>query len=86
MAVVRRDGHMRTAATEAAGTAAGRMASVVAAAQVGITIYDADDDRRRRCCPRGAAMADVKMTMVGERGGDETSRQRRGGYKATTRQ
>jgi len=55
---VRRDGHIRTAATEAAEMAAGRTASVVAAAPVGITIYDASGDRRRRRCPRGAATAD----------------------------
>ena len=43
-----RDGHIRTAATEAAETVTGRTASVVAAAPVGITTYDADGDRRRR--------------------------------------
>jgi hypothetical protein len=44
--------------------------SVVAAAPVGITTYDADGDHRRRRCPRGAATADVTMTMAGERGGE----------------
>ena len=87
--------------TEAAETAAGRTASVVAAAPVGITTYDADGDRRRRHCPRGAATADVMMTMAGERGGrgdgeatarrrrgegEATARRRRGDGKATTRQ
>jgi hypothetical protein len=72
--------------TEAAETAAGRTASVVAAAPVGITTYDADGDRRRRHCPRGAATADVMMTMAGERGGEATARRRRGDGEATTRQ
>ncbi len=31
-------------------------------------------------------MADVMMTMAGKRGGEVTARQRRGDYKATTRQ
>ena len=52
------------------------MAPVVAAAPVGITTYDADGDRRCRRCPRGAAMADVMMTMAGERGGEAMARQR----------
>ena len=59
---------------------------MVAAAPVGITTYDADGDRRRRRCPRGAATADVMMTMVGERGGEATARRRRGDGEATTRQ
>jgi hypothetical protein len=75
------------------------MASVVAAAPVEITTYNADGDHRRRCCPRGAATADVgvMMMMAGERGGEAmarrrrgdgeaTTRRRRGEYKATTRQ
>ncbi len=67
-----------TAATEAAEMAAGRTTSVVAAAPVGITTYDADGDHRRRRCPRGAVTADVDvmMTMVGERGGEVTARRR----------
>jgi hypothetical protein len=52
------------------------MAPVVAAAPVGITTYDADGDRRCRRCPRGAATADVMMTMAGERGGEAMARQR----------
>jgi hypothetical protein len=41
--------------------------------------YNADGDRRRRRCgPRGALMADVMMTMVGERGGKAKARQRQG--------
>jgi hypothetical protein len=59
---------------------------VVAAAPVGITTYDADGDRHRRRCPRGAATADVMMTMVGERGGEATARRQRGDGEATTRQ
>ena len=68
--------------------AAGRAASVVAAPPVGITAYDADGDRRRRRCPRGAAIVDVMMTMAGERGGEVTARRRRGDGdgKATKRQ
>ena len=62
---------------------AGRAASVVAAAPVGITAYDADGDRRRRRCPRGAAMGDVMMTMAGKRGGEVTARQQRGDGEAT---
>jgi len=61
------------------------MASVVVAAPVGITTYDADGDRHHRHCPRGAATADVMMTMAGERG----ARRRRGdgdGNNAMTRQ
>jgi hypothetical protein len=65
--------------------AAGRAASVVAAAPVGITAYDADGDCRRRRCPRGAAMVDVMMTMAGERWGEVTVRQRRGDVEATAR-
>ena len=65
-----RDGHIRTAATKAAETSAGKTVSVVAAAPVGITTYDANGDHRRRRCPRGAATADVTMTMAGERGGE----------------
>jgi hypothetical protein len=59
---------------------------VVAAAPVGITTYDADGDRRRRCCPCGAATVDmdVMMTMAGKRGGEATARRRRG--EASTRQ
>ena len=58
-----------------------------AAALAGITTYDADGDRRRRHCPCGAAAdVDMMMTMAGERGGEATARQRRGEYKATTRQ
>ena len=86
---VRRSGHIRTAATEAGETAAGRMALVVAAAPIGVTTYDADGDRCHCCCPRGAATADVMMTMAGKRGGEATARQWRGdgdGDKATTRQ
>ena len=60
---------------------AGRTASIVAAAPVGITTYDANGDRRRRCCPREAATADVMMTMAGKRGGEAMAR--RG--KATAR-
>jgi hypothetical protein len=67
-------------------TAAGRTASVVAAAPVGITTYDADGDRLRPRCPRGSATADVMMTMAGERGGEATARRRRGDYETTTRQ
>ena len=63
---------------EAAETAAGRTASVVAAALVGITTYDADGNRRRRRCPCGVVTADVMMTMVGKRGGEATARRRRG--------
>ena len=65
---------------------AGRAASVVTAAPVGIMAYDADGDRRRRRCPRGVVMADMMMTMASERGGEVTARRRRGDYKATTRQ
>jgi hypothetical protein len=77
--------------TEAAETAAGRTALVVAAAPVGITNYDADGDRRRRRCPRGAATdVDVMMTMAGEGGGrgdgEATVRRRRGDGEASTRQ
>ena len=56
---------------------------MVAAAPVGITAYYADGDRRRRHCPRGAAMVDVMMTMVGERGGEVTARRQRGDGEAT---
>ena len=60
---------------------------VVAAAPVGITTYDADGDRRRRRCPRGAATdVDVMMTMAGEMGGKAMMRQWRGNGKASTRQ
>jgi hypothetical protein len=63
------------------------MASVVAAAPVGITIYDADGDRCCRCRPCGAARVDVMMMMVGERGDKATARQRQGDDKAmATRQ
>jgi hypothetical protein len=65
---------------------AGRAASVVAAAPVGITAYDADGDRRHRRCPRGAAMVDVMMMMAGERGGEVTARRRRGDGEVTARQ
>ncbi len=78
---VRHDGHIQTAATEAAEMAAGRTALVVAAEPIGITTYDADGDHRRRRCPRGAATADVMMTMACEKRGKAT-----GDYKATTRQ
>ena len=44
------------------------MASVVAAAPVGITTYNANGDRRRCRCPRGEATADVMMMMAGEWG------------------
>ena len=64
---------------------AGRTASVVEAALVGIMTYDADGDRRRRRCPRGAATADVIMTMASERGGEATARRRRGDGEATAR-
>jgi hypothetical protein len=52
----------------------GRTASVVAAAPVGITTYDADGDCRR--CPCGAATADVDVMimMAGERGGEAMAR------------
>ena len=50
---------------------------------IGIMTYDADGDRRCRCCPRGAETADVMMTMAGERGGEATVRRRRGDSKAT---
>ena len=50
-------------ATEAAETAAGKMALVVAAAPVEITTYYADGDRRHRRCPRGAATAEVDVMM-----------------------
>jgi hypothetical protein len=63
---------------------AGRAASVVAAALVGIMAYDADGDRRCRRCPHGVAMVDVMMTMASERGGEMTARQQQGDYKATT--
>ena len=68
--------------------AVGRTASVMTAVPVGITTYDADGNRRRRRCPRGAATADVDvmMTMVGEMGGKATVRQRQGNGKATARQ
>jgi len=65
---------------------AGRRALVVAAAPVGIMTYDADGDRRRRCCPRAASTSDVLMTMAGERGGEATARRRRGNGEVTTRQ
>jgi len=82
-----RDGNIWTAVMEAGETAAGRTASVVAAAPVGITTFDADGDHRHHRCPRGAATADVMMTMAGKRGGEATARRRRGGSnnnKATT--
>jgi len=60
--------------TEAAETAARRIASVVAAAPVEIATYDADGDRRCHHCPRGAATVDVMMTMAGKRGGKATAR------------
>ncbi len=69
---------------QAAEMAAGRTASVVAAAPVGITTYDVDCRHRR--CPRGAATADVMMTMVSERGGEASARQWLGNCKATARQ
>jgi hypothetical protein len=71
-----RNGQIRTAVTEAAETAAGSTASVVAVAPIGITTYDANGDRRRRRCPCGVATADVDvmMMMVGERGGKATAR------------
>ena len=56
------------------------------AAPIGIMTYGADGDHRRRRCPRGAATADVMMTMAGKRGGEATARQRRGNGEATTRQ
>ena len=68
-------------AAEAAEKAAGRTASVVAAALVGITTYDADGDCRRRRCPRGAATADVMMMMAGDRG----ARRRQGNDEVTSR-
>ena len=68
-------------AAEAAEKAAGRTASVVAAAPVGITTYDANGDRRRHRCPRGAATADVMMTMAGDRG----ARRRQGNNEVTAR-
>jgi hypothetical protein len=38
-------------------------------------------------CPRGMATdVGVMMTIAGKRGGEATARQRRGEYKATTRQ
>ena len=66
--------------------AAGRTASVEAAALVGMTTYDADGDRRCRRCPRGAATVDVMMTMAGKRGGEATARRWRGDGEVTTRQ
>ena len=48
--------------------AAGRTVSVVAAALVEITTYNADGDRRRHRCPRGEATANVMMTMEGKWG------------------
>jgi hypothetical protein len=64
----------------------GGSGSVVAAAPVGITTYDADGDRRCRRCPRGAATdVDVMMMMAGERGGEATARRRRGDGEATAR-
>ena len=70
----RHDGHIRTAATEAAETAAGRTALVVAAEPIGITTYDADGDHRRRRCPCGAAA---------KRGdGEATTKHRRGNKEA----
>jgi hypothetical protein len=65
-------------AVEAAEMAEGRTVSVVAAAPVGITTHDADGDRRRRRCPRGAATADV---IAGERG----ARRRQGDNEVTAR-
>jgi len=62
------------------------MALVVAAAPIGITTNDANGDHRRRRCPRGAATADVKMTMAGERGGEAMARRWQCNYKATARQ
>jgi len=67
---------------KAGETAAGRMASVVSAASIGITTYNADGDHRRHCCPCGAATSNVMMTMAGKRG----SRRRRGGSEMTARQ
>ena len=65
--------------------AVGKTVSVVAAAPVGITTYDADGDRHHRCCPRGAATADVIMTMAGERGGKATTWRWRGNGEAMVR-
>jgi hypothetical protein len=57
---------------------------VVAAAPVGIMTNDADGDRRRRRCPRGAATdVDVMMTMAGKRGGKATARRVQGNDNAT---
>jgi hypothetical protein len=53
----------------------GRTASVVAAAPIGITNYDANGDCRRRPRPRGgAATVDGMMTMAGGRGNKATAR------------
>jgi hypothetical protein len=71
---------------EAAEMAVGKMASVMTAVPVGITTYNADGNCRRRRCPRGAATADVMMTMAGERGGEAMARRRQGDGEATTRQ
>ena len=69
--------------TEAAEIAAGRAALVVAAALVGIRIYNANGDRHRHRCPCGVVTADVMLTMAGERGGEVTARRRRGDGEAT---
>jgi hypothetical protein len=63
--------------------------SVVAEALVGITADDADGDRCRRCCPRGAVMADVMRGARSRRrrgDGKATARRRRGDGEVTTRQ
>jgi hypothetical protein len=62
-----------------------RTASVVAAAPVEITTYDADGDRRCHRCPRGAATADGMMTMAGERGGKVMVRQQQDDDEAMVR-
>jgi hypothetical protein len=71
--------------TEAAETAAGRTALVVAAEPIGITTYDAGGDHRHHRCPCGVAMADVMMIMAGEKGGEAMVRRRRGDGEATAR-
>ena len=52
------------------GDSSGSTVLVVAAAPIGITTYDTNGDHSRRRYPRGAAMADVMMTMAGEKEGE----------------
>ena len=60
--------------------------SVVAAAPIGTTTYDANGDHHRRHCPCGAATADLMMMMAGKREGEATARRRRGDLEVTARQ